>query len=349
MEPETPADWLRYGQAQEAGGTAESVAGAVQSYRKAIELLGAHPAEQARRELGITWMNFGNARQKQSDPAASEEAVRAYDDAIALLEGGNSSDAFALRNSVGAAWMNRGHALQRRGDGDGITAAIASYDRAIALLETLPPGENPFFIINLAAAWLNRAQALLSLPTPDADSAHVAAGKALQLTVGNARTDPMAADIALKTYHALSAALSHRLSRKPEAPLVAETGDTIDDALALVRHWETQGVEGIRRFEIVFYRFGARFYLAHQPRFVTEFLLETLTHVSTPGVTADDGELYSIATSTLAQARSDVYNRSLLNPNDEDLARMRIELDEANRRIATLFPSRLSPGGGTIA
>jgi hypothetical protein len=50
--------------------------------------------------------------------------------------------------------------------------------------------------------------------------------------------------------------------------------------------------------------------------------------------------LHSIATGTLAQVRSDVYNRSLLNPHDERLARMREELDEANQQIAALLPNR---------
>lgn len=340
MLPETPADWLRYGQAQESRATAESVANAVQSYRRAIELLTTQPGEQVRKELGIAWMNFGNARQKETDPLASEEAVRAYDDAIALLDDNSVPNDSASRNSVGAAWMNRGHALQRRGLREGIAAALESYDRAIALLETLPLNENEFFAINLAAALLNRAQALLALPTPEATAAHAAGNKALKLVIETARTDPMAADIALKTYHALCAALSQRLSRSPDAALIAETSDTIDDALTLVRHWEAQGVQAIRPFEIVFYRFGARFYLSHRPQFIAEFLLETLNHVSASGVTPDSGELLSIATSTLAQTRSDVYNRSLLNPNDARLARMREELDEANQQIAILFPTR---------
>jgi hypothetical protein len=344
MLPETPADWLRYGQAQESHATPESVANAVHSYRRAIELLTTQPGGPMRKELGIAWMNFGNARQKQSDTLASEEAVRAYDDAIALLNDESAAGDPALRNSIGAAWMNRGHALQRRGLREGIAAALESYDCAIALLETLPLNENQFFTINLAAALLNRAQALLAFPTPAATSAHDAANKALQLVIENARTDPTAADVALKTYHALCAALSQRLSRNPDKALIAETSDTIDDALALVRHWETQGVQMIRAFEIVFYRFGARFYLAHQPQFIAEFLLETLTHIGTPGVETDNGELHSIATSTLAQARSDVYNRSLLNPNDERLARMRDELDEANQQIAALFQTPETTG-----
>ncbi|MEO6993609.1 MAG: hypothetical protein ABI273_08260 [Lacunisphaera sp.] len=349
MLPETPADWIRYGQTQESHATAESVANAVQSYRRAIELLTAQPGGPMPKELGIALMNFGNARQKESDAVASDEAVRAYDEAIALLDNDSVSTDSSLRNSIGAAWMNRGHALQRRGLREGTVAALESYDRAIALLETLPLNENQFFAINLAAALLNRAQALLALPTPEATAAHAAGTKALKLMVENARTDPTAADIALKTYHALCAALSQQLSRSPSPALIAETGDTIDDALALVRHWETQGVESIRPFEIVFYRFGARFYLSHQPQFIAEFLLETLSHVAAPGVIPDTGELHSIATSTLAQVRSDVYNRSLLNPTDARLARMREDLDEANQQIAALFQNRETTGSESIA
>jgi hypothetical protein len=99
----------------------------------------------------------------------------------------------------------------------------------------------------------------------------------------------------------------------------------------------------------VFYRFGARFYLAHQPQFIAEFLLETLTHVSATGVVADNGELRSFAISALAQARSDVYNRSLLNPNDARLARMREELDEANQQIGALFQLGETTGGKSSA
>jgi tetratricopeptide (TPR) repeat protein len=350
MLPETPADWLRQGQAHEAANTADSVASAVESYRQAIALLKAEsPSDQGQRALGIALMNLGNARQKQPDAGAVDETVRAYDEAIALLQSGAAAGDFELRNSIGAAWMNRGHALQRGASSGATTAALLSYDQAIALLETLPPGENRFFVLNLAAAWLNRAQALLTFPTPEATSAHTAAGNALKLVIGNARTDPVAADIALKTYHALCASLSHQLSRGPSPVLVAETSDAIDESLALVRHWELQGVQNIRPFEIVFFRFGARFYLAHQPQFIAEFLLETLAHVRAPGVTPDNGELQTIATSALAQVRSDVYNRSLLNPKDDRLALLRQELDEAAQKFAQFFRTPEPTAGTALA
>jgi hypothetical protein len=350
MEPETPVDWLRNGQALEARNTAESVAGAVRSYEKAVALLRALPVEQVRRELAIAWMNFGNARQKQMDATAHPDAVRAYDDAIALLSAINAPEDFALRNSIGAAWMNRGHALHRQGNAAAIAAALESHDHAIAQLQSLPLGENRSFLINLAAAWMNRAHALLSFEFPDSVAAHEAALKTIQLTSDGMHTDPVIADVSLRARHALCGALSQQLSKKATAELIAETGDIVDESLALVRHWEKQGEQHFRPLALAIFRFGTQFYHAYQPQFLAEFILECVDPKGLTGALFESDELRAIALSTLARARADVYNRSMFDPANRKLQDLRQDLEEAEKRLTEVQSQNHPPSkSGTIS
>jgi tetratricopeptide (TPR) repeat protein len=340
MESETPAHWLRRGQAAETHDTAASLAEAVQCYDRAIALLRAQPLDQARRELGIAWMNRGNARQKQSDPAAASDAVDAYDEAIKLLSSLLFEHDPALRNSIGAAWMNRGHALQRDGNTTALRAAIISHDRAIEFLQNLTLDHNRSFLLNLAAAWMNRAQALLALEPIDSTAAHDSALKSLGFTAEMARTDQLVADITLKAYHALCLALAHQLTSGVTAALIAETGDTVDESLALVRHWEQHGVQNFRSLAVMLFRFGAQFHLAHQPQFLAEFLVENIESNRESGSFTHRSELLEIATSTLAQARADAYNRSLVNPRDERLQQLRQGLEAAEKRLREIQGDR---------
>ncbi len=338
MQPETPQDWLRQGQALEAKNNATALAEAVQCYDRAIVMLSSAPLEKVRPELAIAWMNFGNARQKQPETGAPADAVRAYDKAISLLKPMVTPDNFALRNTLGAAWMNRGHAFHRQGTPETLAAAIESQDQAIAELQTLPLGENRSFHINLAAAWMNRAHALMSSTPPDSTAARDAAMKTIQLTREKVQADPVLADISLRAHHALCAALSRQLSGKVAPEIISETGDVVEDALAIVRHWERQGVPNFRPIATALFYFGAQFYHAHQPQFLAEFLLENVDPASATGALFESDQLKGIAAAALAQARADAYNRSMANPGDARLQQMRQDLEEAEKRLMELVP-----------
>ncbi len=341
----SPAQWLRQGQDAEARG---DLTEAIRCYSQVAALLNSEPMAATRRELGIASMNRGNALQKLGTSQSIAEAVRAYDEAIALLGESADTSAFgaAEANALGAAWMNRGHAWQRLGTPEALAEAVRSYDFAVSLLNRLPLDDNRSYRINLAAAAMNRANALLAFPQPKAEIARESAAVALTVSVGAERQDTLVAEISLKARHALCASLAHLLARASTSSdttaLVTETGDTTDEALALVRHWEQRGVRDFRPLAVALYRFGAQFYLTHQPRFLAEFLLETLDPARSPGAIPEQPELHAIAAETIARGLADAYNHSLALSNraeTEALLRLRQDLTAAESRRASLAPA----------
>jgi tetratricopeptide (TPR) repeat protein len=309
------SDWLRRGQAFEAQGSPDTLAQALVCYEQVIALLESIPAHGAARELGIAHMNRGNVLQKQN---RGDEAVRAYDAAIGCLQPLATAGDQPAINSVGAAWMNRGHALQLTGSPAALAEALRSHDEAIALLSKLPLAEHAAYRANLAGAWLNRAQVLLADARPDFPEARAALATALGVAQPAERVDPLAAEISLKLRHALCAALTRQLAAGPaglQAQLIAETGDTIDEAMELIRHWEQGRTRSFRPLAGVLYRFGAQFYLAHQPQFLAEFLLESLDPARAPGAMPTAAELHAVAAEAIARALSDNYNRRLADPS----------------------------------
>lgn len=110
-----------------------------------------------------------------------DEALSAYDHALALLRvAGNSADP-ATRRALGLAWMNRANALQRIATAPSLAAAIASYDEAIVTLRLLPLETEPLNRNHLGAAWLNRGHAhIVSGNHPAAAESFIAAVRELE-------------------------------------------------------------------------------------------------------------------------------------------------------------------------
>lgn len=332
------SDWLRRGQALESQGSAEAVASALTCYEQAALLLRPLPAGEVARELGVAHMNRGNALQKLGRVG---DSVSAYDEAIACLQAPANSD-LSARNSLGAAWMNRGYVLLRETSPEARVESIRSQDEAIAILQTLPTDGHPSHRFNLAGAWLNRAQALLASQQPDIAAARAGAATALGLVQPLERTAPLAANLALMARHALCTAAAGHLQEGATQESLAAASDPVDAAMELVRHWEQQRPGAFRPLAIALYRFGAQFYLSHQPQFLAEFLLETLDPERSAGAIADEPELHAIAGQALARARADHYNRRLSAPIGEQAGRLQ-EIAESlaagETRLAALRPA----------
>lgn len=340
-DPSTAPEWLRRGQELEAQHTPESLAAAVAAYEQAVDRLRTPANAHA---LGIAHMNRGNALQKLS---RWDEAVAAYDCAIACLTPLAAANPSAA-NSVGAAWMNRGHARLLQGGTPALADALHSQDEAIARLQTLSLEQHPAHRLNFAGAWINRAQTLLASPSPVAVAAQGDATSALELLRPVELSQPPAGQLSLQAHHILCNALALRLRMGPSAELISDTGDAIDSAMSLARHWEQQHPGAFRPLVVALYRFGAEFYFAHQPQFLAEFLLETLDPANTAGAIPNDPALHHIAGHALARAQADTYNRLLAAPAGEHAARLQqvaADLAAAEARRATLVaatsPARL--------
>ncbi len=340
------ADFIRQGQEHEAQNTSAALNEAIASYDRALAILQSLPLEthqQARRDCGGAWMNRGNALLKHSTPDSLGAAVAAYDQAIALFAALPIADHPTWGNTLGAAWMNRGNALLRQG-ADALPAAVQSYRRAIAVLEPLATSGERWLRLNLAASWMNLANALL-LPAPaDPQAARTAARHALSLVAPAETADPVAADIGLKARRALGEAIG-RLIVAPETDfagadqLADETGEVVDSGLSLARHWETQGLRHYREIATRLYHLGAHLYLAHQPHFLIEFLLEHLDPERQPGAQADDAGLHDFVARFIPHALATLRTRPLIGLPPEARQRLQetiAELEESGPTFAAL-------------
>jgi hypothetical protein len=93
-------------------------------------------------------------------------AVKCFDDAIALRTTLPLAENCWYRYGLIAGWMNKGDALTRLGSPDELREAVRCYDEAFLHLRELPMHESPLFIKRLAIAWLNRGFTLMKQTTP---------------------------------------------------------------------------------------------------------------------------------------------------------------------------------------
>lgn len=103
-------------------------------------------------------MHQGMDLAQEDSVQALEEAVRRFDEAIALRRTLPLEENPDFRYGLSAGLINRGDALARLGEGR-VAEAIAAYDEALTLLKSLPLAENSLFPRRLAIAWINRGVA----------------------------------------------------------------------------------------------------------------------------------------------------------------------------------------------
>ncbi|MEI9998962.1 MAG: hypothetical protein WDO13_07225 [Verrucomicrobiota bacterium] len=111
--------------------------------------------------MASDWMHKGIDLLKENSAATLEQAVRCFDEAIALRRTLPLEDNPLFRYGLSAGWINRGDALARL-KGPSLAEAVKSYDEALTLLETLPLEANVLYPRRLAITWINRGMALQS-------------------------------------------------------------------------------------------------------------------------------------------------------------------------------------------
>lgn len=326
---------LRRGQEREAGGAPENLDRAIRCYSKAASLW----PESDLRGQGLVFMNRGNVRAKIGARAG---AVEDYDRAISFLErAASSGDDAGLRNSLGAAWMNRGQTVLAGAAPGAALEAQRCQLKAIEILGALDPAAGSPARINLGGAWLNYARAALAEEKPSPKRVAAAASRALEQVRDAERADPLAAEISLKARHTLCAA------RALERTDVAEDVETVEEALGLLRHWETRLPGRFRPLAPSLYRFGARLHLVREPSRLACFLLASLDPLVCEGAMPDFPALHAVAAESLAQALSDNYNLRLSASDGEAMGRLEslaATLHRAEGRRAELQSLWVSPG-----
>jgi hypothetical protein len=118
-----------------------------------------------RNRLASVSMHHGMDLAQENSTEALEEAVRRFEEAIALRRTLPLEENPDFRYGLSAGLINRGDALARLGAGR-MGEAIDSYDEALALLKTLPLAGNSLFPRRLAIALINRGVVRQGQGTP---------------------------------------------------------------------------------------------------------------------------------------------------------------------------------------
>jgi tetratricopeptide (TPR) repeat protein len=326
-------EWLQNGQSLQNQGRIDE---ALELYDRAIAAVYRAPTTDinARRLLGVIWMNRANTLQQVGTAVSLAAAVVAYDEAIAVFDTLPIAAEPLLRNHLGAAWLNRGHALLVASDASG----IASFEQAIAHLEKLPLEADPHFRLNLAGAWTNLANATLDTAP---DRARFAARAALGHLAPVERAHEAFALMSLRARRSLVMSIGEILrlgqaGSPPPADFVSEATDAIDDGLAIAREFEALGGTQLQPLALRLFRLGAQIYGTHQPHFLGEFLAE---HLAVPAFAADP-EFRAAAGQALAQALAAAQRPRRLVAGEAETARVLAtvqSLRAARQRLSDLF------------
>ena len=349
-------------------------------------------------ELASDWMHRGIDLLNANTPASLEEAMRCFDEAIALRRKWPLAENPRHRYELAAGWMNRGDALARLGAKEQLAESVKSYDEALVLLRSLPLDENPLFPRRLAIAWINRgfavqqqktaaagpeaircfrkalavledsaatadlhllragaltnlAGALLNVPGEPTGEARSLAQQALALIKEAERNDAVAAEAGFKARHVLCRALAAESRDGKSVPpeLMAAATDAVDEGLALARHWEHRGENGFRALAGDLFRFGCRIHQTGQPRFLAEFILESLDPEKTDGVPPLNQEMHEAAVAALWNALKEIQQdgfQSLSTPRFGQLLENLRDLRVTEERLEQLRRTTIHPKSG---
>ncbi len=245
---------------------------ALACFDRALELRRGRSLEgQPWQRWGLTaaWMNRADVLHRLRQHEAS---LAAYDEAVAQLQLLPLEMEPAFRWRLGLAWMNRALPLQALGR---LAEAVDSMERAVAVLD------HPQLVSlrdrgALGSAWANLARVRLVQEDPLA--ALTAVRQALAVLAPFERQDAAAAVVALQARHAACDAVARLLEAGCRDADQAETwiheaSDGMEAALDLACFWQGRDFGDL---PLQLFRFGCRIYLAYQPQFLGEFLLDVL-------------------------------------------------------------------------
>lgn len=115
-------------------------------------------------------MKRGIVSMESPTPSAALDALRCFDEALALRRQLPIQDVPAYAYGLAACWLNRADALRRIGGSDHLSAALGSYDEAIVVLRVLPLDDDTRYWRRLAIAHQNRGLLLASIQERKSDA-----------------------------------------------------------------------------------------------------------------------------------------------------------------------------------
>lgn len=316
-------------------GDAEKFPDALEDFDSAIELRKDLPlAEEPTIRWGLSagYMNRGDVLHRLD---RNPEALVAYDEALAHLEQLPYQEHPPTRQRYALAWANRGLVTPEPAE------ALRCFDKCI---ELLGEPENPQQLLTLCNATLNRGRHALQV-AGDAEATARDARQVLEWMTPHERAHPAPAEMALQARHLLAHALCVWLDESRQGPGIAEdwigdATDTVEEALALERFWEQQGLTAFRPLACDLFQLGLHVYRVCQPHFFADFLVESMDPEMSPGAPFQDQNFQAAAARALQQAVNEVARRaasSSLEPEQMEKQQAILKtLKIADHRLAEL-------------
>ena len=314
----------------------ERLQAALEDFDRAIALRRQAPLDGGNRwGLAAGLMNRGDVLQRLG--GNDREARAAYDEAVEHLVILGPAESPAVRQRLALAWSNRGLVAEDP------EQARRCFDRC---LELLAPPQNLPQLLTRGSALLNRGQQAL-LIEDDASAAAADARDAIAILAFYDREDTAAAEQSLHARHLLARALCTWLDGGRKTPdltedWIATATDTVEEALALERHWSRnrKGVAPLRVLALELFQLGLEVYRACQPHFLAEFILESVDPEVSPGAPSDDPAFQQAAALALHLALNESARRAAaatLDPAElEKQTAILTALRAADLRLASL-------------
>lgn len=307
-------------------GDPEKLPASLEDFDRAIELRKDLPLDENsafRWGLSAGWMNRGDVLHRMGGRDA--EATAAYDEAIAHLRQLPYKENPATLQRLALAWANRGLTVEEPGE------ARRCFDECIGLLES---PQNPQQLLTLCNATLNRGRHSLQV-LEDAGATADDARRVLDLIAPHERNHPAPAEMAIQARHLLAHALCVWLDGSRQGPGLAEdwigdATDAVEDALAIERHWEQQGVRQLRPLACELFQLGLHVYRVCQPHFLAEFIAESMDPELSPGAPFDDPSFQAAAARALQAGLNEAAERAAS-------ATLEPERAEKQRKIVTML------------
>jgi tetratricopeptide (TPR) repeat protein len=286
--------FLKRGQILESGRTPEHLIAAWRSHEAGLAALGesgacaqgarATRAEGRVRLRALLWMNRANALLAMERAEEAREALRSYDQTLAILENevaagekpqegrSDSEERVAVAAMIGAAWLNRAAAARLALSGmEGHQEQGRCLRRAIKGLSVAAEAGLTAARRNLAGAWLNLGA--WREAAGDGEGALDAWRESVRVAAAETRRDPLALEATLRARHALCVAQGkrHAAGEEPGAVERAELFAQVEEGLADFEAW-SGGAKGAEPIATRLFEFGAWWFQRAAPERLAEFL-----------------------------------------------------------------------------
>lgn len=344
--------WMKRGMALLSADNPAVLPEALHCFDEALLLREKLPFQQSvwyRWLLTACWMNRGDVLTRLATPQTLAEAVRSFDEAILHLGFLPLDDDPQYRGRLVLAWMNRSLALRAQNNAEALLEALVSLDRA----------EKALFVdkcapdLSLRASiLLNRAALLLEIPVPRPLEALRDSRALLEMTRPTETTDKLAAELGLKARHVFCRAVATLLETPPvditqADEWILQATDEVDEALQLTAVWEKRGAPKsllILRHDL--FRFGCRMYLAWQPHFLAEFLLDVVDPEHGSSLHTPAKDVRESALATLSLAAEQIRHRGPLDLGLKGMDRLLEVLDSLNQAAERITNPPSPPKAG---